>query len=87
VREFVAYLGVELVEDVLEVVAFDGLLGVEKFEEILDELRCHVDFERADLDGLVDDELKEKFVDALQVGPRGIHFFFLVNTCLSHTQV
>ena len=81
------YLGVKLVENVLEVVAFDGLLRVEKVKELLDELGRHVDFEGADLNRLVDNQLKEKLVDTLEVGPRGVHLFFLIDSRLSEVQI
>ena len=43
------YLGIELVQNVLQVVSLDGLLGVKEIEELLHELRSDVDLERAHL--------------------------------------
>lgn len=60
-----AYLGVELVENVLEVVTLDRLLRVEKIEELLDELGSDEDLELLDLDRFVDNELQEELVDTL----------------------
>jgi len=81
------YLGIELVKNVLEVVALDGLFGVEEVEELLHKLWRHVDFELADLHGLVNDELQEELIDALKVGPRRVHLLLLVNACLCEVQV
>ena len=80
-------LGVELVQDILEVVTLYRLLRIEQVKELLHELRRDIDLERADLDGFIDDELEEELIYALQVGPRWIHLFFLVNTSFSEIQV
>jgi len=74
-------------KDILEVVPFDTFLAVEEFEEFLDELGGHVDFEGFDVDSLVDDELEEELVDALEVGPGGGNFFFLFDSSFRKTQV
>jgi len=47
----------------------------------------NVHFEALDFDRFVDDELEEKLVDSLEVGPGGIHLFFLVNTSFSEVQI
>ena len=80
-------LGVELVQDILEVVTLYRLLRIEQVKELLHELRRDIDLERADLDGFIDDELEEELIYALQVGPRRIHLFFLINTSFSEIQV
>ena len=67
---------------ILEVVALNGLLRIEEVEEFLHELGRDIDFEGADFDGLVDYELEEELINALKVGPCGIHFFLLVDTSL-----
>lgn len=67
-------------KDILEVVALDGFLTVEKLEEFLDELGCDVHLQRTDFDALVDHQLQEELVDTLQVGPSGIHILFSLNT-------
>ena len=72
---------------ILEVVALNGLLRIEEVEEFLHELGRHVDFERADLHRLVDDELEEKFIDSLKVGPGGVHLLFLIDTRFSEVQI
>ena len=58
-------LGVELVQDILEVVTLDRLLRIEQVKELLHELRCDIHLERANLHRLVDDELKEELINAL----------------------
>ena len=82
-----AYLGVELVENVLEVVTLDRLLRVEQIEELLDELGSDEDLELLDLDRFVDNELQEELVDTLQVGPGGVHFFLLIDTGFGEVQI
>lgn len=74
-------------KDVLQVVAFNRLLGIKEFQKVLHELGGHVDFQGADLDGLVDHKLQEELVDALEVGPGGVHLFLLVDAGLSEAQV
>ena len=72
-------------KDILEVVTFDGFLTVEKFEEFLDELRRDVHLQWADFDTLVDHQLQEELVDALQMGPSGIHILLSLDTGLWET--
>ena len=81
------YLGVKFVENVLQIVPLDRFFGVEKFKELLDELRRDVDFERAHLNRFVDDELQEELVDSLEVGPGWVHLFLLVDTGLGEAEV
>lgn len=58
-------LGIEPVEDVLEVFSLPGLFGVEKFEKLLDEGGSNVHFERLDISAIIDDELQEELIDRL----------------------
>jgi len=81
------YLCVEFVQNVFEVVAFNGFFRVEQLQELLHELRSHVYLETAHFHSLVNHELQEELVDALQVGPGGVHLFFLVNACLREAEV
>ena len=74
-------------EYILEVVTLNGLFRIEEVEELLHELGCDVDFEGSNLDRLVDDKLEEEFVDALKMGPGGIHLLLLVNTSLRKVQI
>ena len=55
---------------------------MEQVEELLYELGRDIDLQLTDLNRLIDDELEEKFVNALKVGPSGIHFFLLLHTSL-----
>lgn len=80
-------LGVQLVQDVFEVVALHGLFRVEQFEELLHELRRHIALEGLHINRFVDDELQEQVVDALQVRPRRVYFVFLVDAGLGHLQI
>ena len=82
-----AYLGVKLVENVLEVVTLYRFLRVEKIEELLYELGSNEDLELLDLDRLVDHELQEELVDTLQVGPGRVHFLLLIDTSLRKVQI
>ena len=81
------YLGVELVKNILQIVAFDGLFRVEKIEELLHKLLRHVALELLHLDGFVDDELEEELVDALKMRPGRVHLLLLVNTRLREIQL
>ena len=53
----------------------------------MNELGRDVDFQLSDLNRLVNDQLEEKFVNALKVGPSGIHFFLLLHTSLREVQI
>lgn len=75
-------LRVEFVQDVLQVVPLDGLLRVKEFEELLHELRRHVDLKALHVDRLVDDQLQEELVDALDVGPGRVHLILLLDAGL-----
>ena len=46
-------LGIQLVENVLEVVSLHRLFGIEKLEELLDKLRRNVHLEGLDFDSFV----------------------------------
>ena len=80
-------LGVELVEYVLEEVAFDSLFSIEQIEEFLNELRSHVDFKSSDLDSLTHDQLEEKLIDSTEMGPGRVDVFFLLDTSLSEVKI
>jgi hypothetical protein len=67
-------------KDILEVITLYGFLTVEKLEEFLHELRGDIDLQRSHFDALVDDQLQEELVDSLEVGPRGIHILFSLNS-------
>ena len=47
----------------------------------------NIEFQLLDFDGLVDDELKEKLVNSLKMGPCWVHLLLLVNTCLSKIEL
>ena len=72
-------------KDILEVITLYGFLTVEKLEEFLHELRCYVHLQRSHFDALVDNQLQEELVNALEVGPRGIHILFSLNTCFGES--
>lgn len=57
--------GIQLVEDVLEVVSLYTFLGIKQLQELLYELGSHIDFETLYICCLVDNELKEELVDTL----------------------
>ena len=60
---------------------------MQQVEELLHELRCDINFQLSDLNRLIDHKLEEKFVNALKVGPSGVHFFLLLNTSLCEVQI
>lgn len=74
-------------KNILKVIALDTLLGVKKLKEVLHELGSNVDLEGTNFDGLVNNELKEELIDTLEVGPSGIHLFFLINSSLLEAKV
>lgn len=74
-------------QNILQVITFNRLFWIKQLQEVLHELRCDIDFELADFDRFVDNELEEEFVDALEVRPRWVHLFFLVNTGFRHAEV
>lgn len=81
-----SYLCVEFVQDVLKVVPLDRFFRIEELQEFLDELGRHVDLERLHIDSLVDNELQEEFVDALDVGPGRVDLLLLLDTCLAEAE-
>ena len=58
-------LGVESVENVLEVFSFPWLLRVKEFQKLLDKGRSDVHLQCFDICSIIDDELKEELVDWL----------------------
>ena len=80
-------LCIKLVQNVLEVVAFHRFFSVQQVEELLHELGRDVDLQLTDLNRLIDHKLEEEFVNALKVGPSGVHFFLLLHTCLRKVQI
>ena len=80
-------LGVELVKDVLQVIALHGLLCVEQIKEFLDERGCYIDFELSDLDRVVHDQIEEKLVNFLQMRPCWVHILLLLDTSLSEVEL
>ena len=83
----VTYLCVQFMKNILQIVSFHGFFRVEQFQEFLYKLGCDVDLERTDLNGFVDDKLKEKLIDSLEVWPGWVHLLLLVNTSLRETKV
>jgi hypothetical protein len=79
--------GVELMQDVLEIVSLDGLLGIEKLEELLDKLNGDINLQLLDINRLIDDELQEKLIDTLKVRPGGIDLILLLDTGLRELEV
>lgn len=75
-------LSIELVKDILQVVSLDSFFGVKQLEELLDELGRYIDLEGLHISRLIDDQLQEKLVDALQVRPRGVYFLVLLDSRL-----
>jgi len=72
--------GIKLVKNVLKVVSFDGLFGIEKLEEFLHELWSYVHFKRSNFDSFVNNQLKEEFINSLEMWPCWLDFIFLLNT-------
>ena len=81
------YLGVKLVKNVFEVVTLHGLLRVEELKELLHKLWGHKYLQLAHFDRLVDYQLQEELVDTLEMRPRRVHFFVLVDTCFRQSKI
>ena len=79
--------GVKLVENVLQVVSFDGLFRVEELKEFLHELGRNVDLERSNFNRFIYNQLKEELVDALEMGPSRLNFVLLLDTGFGELKV
>lgn len=79
--------GVELMQNVLKVVSFDGFFGIKELEELLHELRSDVYFQGSNLNGFVDDELQKEFIDSLQMWPSWLDFVFGFNSSFRELKV
>ena len=58
-------LGVESVKDILEIFSFSGFFRIEKLQKLLNKSVCNKDFQRFNINGVVHNKLKEKFIDRL----------------------
>jgi hypothetical protein len=58
---------VESVENVFQVFSFSWFLRVHELQEFLDEDMGDVSLQGLDIDGIVDNQLKEKFVNGLRL--------------------
>ena len=79
--------GVEFVENVFQVVSFDGLLRVEELQEFLHELGCYINLERSDFDGFINYKLQEKLVNSLEMWPSWVNLIFGLNTSFGEGQI
>lgn len=82
-----AYLCVKFMENILEIVSLVRLLRVKQFKKLLDKLGLHKLLERLNVDTVVYDELEEKLVNALQVGPGGVNLLVLLNARLREAKI
>ena len=62
-------LGVEPVENILEVFPLSGFFRVEELEELLNEGWGDMYLEGLDISAIIDDKLKEELIDGLQMEP------------------
>lgn len=76
-----AYLGIQLVKNIFEVVSLNRFLRIKQFEELLDELGSNINLQGFHIHRLVDHKLQEKFINALDMRPGGVDFVFLLDTC------
>jgi hypothetical protein len=75
------------VKYVLEVISLDGLFRVKQLQKFLHKLWSHKDLQLTNFNRLVDHELKEEFINSLQVRPGWINLLFLINTRLRQRKV
>jgi len=74
-------------EYILEVVTFYRLLCIEKFKKFLDKLGSHVNFQRTDFYGFINNELQEKLINTLNVRPGRVDLFLLLYSCLRKLKI
>lgn len=60
-------LGVKSVKDILEIFSFSGFFRIKELQKFLNKGVCNKDFQRFNINGVVDDELEEKFIDGLYI--------------------
>lgn len=65
-------LGIQAMQNVLEVFPLTRLFGIEQFQEFLNERRSNVNLQGFNVGTVVDNELKEEFVDRLKMRPSWI---------------
>ena len=79
-------LGVDLVEDGFEVFTLIGFLGVEELEEFMNELGGNVHLDGFGIACFVQNKLDKELIDALQIRPGRVDFFFLLDSSLREGQ-
>ena len=52
-------------QNIFQIVALDGLFGIEQVKELLDEFGRHVELELLDFDRFADHKLQEEFINSL----------------------
>jgi hypothetical protein len=79
-------LRVEPVQNVLQIVTLLRLLTVKELQELLDKVRGDIDLQTLHVSSLANNELKEEFVDPLQMRPCRIDDnLILINPCFTRT--
>ena len=79
--------GIQLVENVLQVVSLNRFLGVEQLQEFLHKLWGHIDFKSLNFNSLMNYKLKEEFINSLKMRPSWLNFFLSLNTSLLELEI
>jgi len=74
-------------KNIFEVISFEGLLRIEQLEEFLDKLRCDIDFKRLNIHSFIDNQLQEKFINTLDMGPNWVNLIFLFDSSFRESKV
>ena len=79
--------GVQLMQDIFEVVSLHGLFRVEEFQEFLYKLRGDVHLERPYFNSFIDNKLQKEFIDPLQMWPGWLNLIFGFHSSLGELKI
>ena len=80
-------LCIELMKNVLKIISLDRFFGIEKLEELLNELWSDIDLKRSNLNCFVNNQLKEELIDPLEMWPCWVDLILLLDTGLRELKV
>jgi len=72
---------VKFMQNIFQIISFDRLLRIEKFEEFLDKLWSNINLERSNFYCLIYYQLQEELINSLQMWPGWVNLILLFNTC------
>jgi hypothetical protein len=74
-------------KNVLKIISLDRFFGIEKLEELLNELWSDIDLKRSNLNCFVNNQLKEELIDPLEMWPCWVDLILLLDTGLRELKV